>query len=498
MMTRAAIAVPMFVMLVAAHVGTLARDAHAQLFNPRDDRYRALGLQRARAEWDRASAEWQRTRELRARGLASAAELEEREAARTRARVDLLQAALATTDAAPHVLIERARKRRLPGGATEVELLLAGAPAGDGDAAALLAALDSTLARELALQATGRLFVSLKSSPGADGVVIATPYERMLPRLGSGTRARVTFRLVRDASDVVVALDYGGRTEERRILLESGGSGVGVALDLAQPAQEADLGAQAAYDVTLERLRDDVQAVRVVVEGLPPAVAGEVRAADSDARLSVVRFALGERAKRLRVLVALPREEGAGVRVDSALRFAIVGAAVNAEGAGAGETGAHGALVARVDAALVPRGVPRAELRLAAGWAEARAGDTVRVATTVRNAGTRALSALRVSADAPPGWRVETRPAAIATLAIGAAAPVTLLVVPDAVAVPGDYEARLLLEGGAGERLLESEPRLLRVRVAPRGREAIPWLVAGALVIVAVSLARAGRRLLAR
>src|SRR5690349_9900369 len=178
----------------------------AQVFNPRDDRYGLLGLERARAEYERASAEWARTRELRARGLASDAELDDRAAARVRARVDLLQQALAASDAAPHVLIERARKRRLAGGATEVELVLAGSPMGEGDAATLLAGLDEDLRRELARQSGGRLFVSLKASSGVDGIVIATPYERMLPRLDAGTRVRTTFRLVRDAADVVVSL----------------------------------------------------------------------------------------------------------------------------------------------------------------------------------------------------------------------------------------------------------------------------------------------------
>ena len=485
-----------FLLTLVAVTGAL----NAQVFNPRDDRYRALGLQRAAAEYDRARAEWTRARELRARGLVSDAELEEREAARVRARVDLLQQALAATDAAPHVMIERARKRRLAGGATEVELLLAGAPASADDVdahdvTATLGALDDELRRELSTQVTGRLFVSIKAAPGADGTVIATPYERMLQRLASGSRARVRFRLVRDAADVVVALDYGGRVEERRILLENDGGASGLAIDVAPPAQEADLGAQATYEVMLERLREDIGAVRVAVEGLPPAAIGEVRAADSDARLSVVRFALGERTKRLRVLVALPRDEGGGVGADTTLRFTVAAEPVSA--GDAGDRVAGGGAV-RVSAELVPRGIPRAELRLATAWAESRAGDTVRLAATIRNAGTRALAGMRMTAEAPPGWRVESQPTTIPMLAVGADASVAVLVVPDGTASPGDYEARLRLEGGAGERPVESEPRVVRVRVLPVGRGWSGWLVAGVLVALVAVMLRAGRRLVAR
>src|SRR4051812_31286561 len=91
----------MICMLAVLELAALARPraASSQMFNPRDDRYRTLGLQRARAEYDRASAEWTRARELRERGMLSDAELEEREAARVRARVDLLQQALAASDA---------------------------------------------------------------------------------------------------------------------------------------------------------------------------------------------------------------------------------------------------------------------------------------------------------------------------------------------------------------------------------------------------------------
>lgn len=479
---------------VALALSVAAIPADAQTFNPRDDRYRALGLLRARADHDRATAEWQRARELRARDLLSPAELEERDAARVRARVDLLQQALAALDAAPHVLIERARKRRLADGASEIELVLAGPPDAADGVSGIVGTLDASLRDELALQDVGRLYVSVKAAPGADGAIIATPYERVLPRLVGSARQRVTFRLVRDASDVVVSLDHGSRVEERRILLESAGDAAGVALDLAQPAQEVDLGDQATYDVLLERTRDDVAAVRVAVEGLPPVVAAEVRAADSDARLSVVRFALGERAKRLRVLVTLPRDEAGGVRVDSTLGFLVVAEAVRVvDGVEvrAGEA-------ARVPGRLTARGVPRAELRLSAGWGESKAGDSVRLAATVRNAGTRTLAGVRVAAEAPAGWRVEARPSVVAMLVPGAEAPLTLVLVPEPSAAPGDYEARLRLEGGAGERPLESEPRVLRLRVVPPGRGWSTWVAVAVLALVAAASVRAGRRLLAR
>ena len=481
-----------FVAILSCAVSTIARQLPAQLFNPRDDRYRALGLQRAKAEYERASAEWRRARELRTRGLMSDAELEEREAARVRARVDLLQQALAASDAAPHVLIERARKRRLASGATEVELTLSGAPSADGDAVTLVGGLDDDVRRELAAQDQGRLFVSLKASPGADGAIIAIPYERVLPRLAGGARVRTTFRLVRDATDLVVALDYAGRTEERRILLESDGGGAGILLYLPQPAQEADLGAQATYEVTVERVRDDVSAVRVAVEGLPPAATAEVRAADGDARLTVLRFALGERTKRLRVLVTLPNDEGGGVRVDTTLRFSVA-AEPTAEGAVG--TRAFGAAAARVEAELVPRGIGRAELRLAAGWVESRAGDSTRMSATVRNAGTRALAGVRLTTEAPPGWRIEAHPSTLTSLAVGTDVPVTVLVTPDPAATTGDYEARLRLEGGAGERPLESEPRVLRVHIAPAGRGWSAWLVAGVLALVVLALVVVGKRI---
>jgi hypothetical protein len=83
-------------------------------------------------------------------------------------------------------------------------------------------------------------------------------------------------------------------------------------------------------------------------------------------------------------------------------------------------------------------------------------------------------------------------------LAVGADASVAVLVIPDGTASPGDYEARLRLEGGAGERPVASEPRVVRVRVLPEGRGWSGWLVAGVLVALVAVMLRAGRRLVAR
>jgi uncharacterized membrane protein len=105
---------------------------------------------------------------------------------------------------------------------------------------------------------------------------------------------------------------------------------------------------------------------------------------------------------------------------------------------------------------------------------------------------------VRLSADAPPGWRVEARPSSLTTLAVGADASVVLLVMPDGAATPGDYEARLRVEGGAGERPVESEPRVVRVRVLPAGRSWSGWLVAAVLVAIVALMVRAGRRLVGR
>ena len=449
----------------------------------------ALAIRAAHAEWDRAEAEWRRTAALHARDMASEADLEERAAIRTQARLRLVEEAIGALEAAPHVMIERALRRPREGGVGDVVLTLRVAPMQHDDVHAAVAALAPEVSAELAAHRATRAFVSLKSAPGPDGVVVAAPYERMIESLAPGRRATVVFRLVRDVADVVVSIEHGGRVVERRIVPETDGARLD--LEASQPAQEGDLGSQVSYPLTIARAGDGATTARITVAGLPPPVAWELREADGDARLTLVRFGVGEREKRLRLLVALPVRPGEGVAVDERIAFDV--RALVADRADARAEGA-----ARVALELTPRGVAQATLRLESAYLELRPADSVYVAGTVHNDGTGALADVRITATAPPGWRVAVRQPTAQPIANGGAAPIGITLTPGRAVETGDYEVRMRVDGGTRERPVASEERVLRVRIHDEGGVRALWIALALAAFVAAMLGWLGRRMVTR
>ena len=132
----------------------------------------------------------------------------------------------------------------------------------------------------------------------------------------------------------------------------------------------------------------------------------------------------------------------------------------------------------RIALELVPRGLPRVELRAINLYHELAAGDSAVTEVVVRNSGSRALDALQLRADAPPGWRVEFAPPAIPSLAVDAERPVRLVVHAPRDASVGDYEARVRVASAAADHRVETEDKVLRLHVADGAS------VAGTLVVI--------------
>ena len=462
----------------------------------------AVAAARARLEYERAAAEYDRSRELHRRRMLSDADLDARRLDAERARLAYVEESLAA--AAPHVTIERAAKERTRDGRTTVRLTLRNASSGAGplalgaararpayaaadDSASSPDALDTGDALDAVVQRVGGgvirdLFVSLKADPGANGTTISIPYERHVAALRRGRAATIVFELYRDVPDLVVSVSYGDRVEERRVFLDRAAGAAGAArfaVQSAQLSQEADLGAQAIFDLRVDRLAA-ADAARLVVEGMAPGVAYELRDPESKARLTQIRFGDGEETRRLQLVVALPQRATAAVRADVPLRFAVVARAgdVADDNADTSRGGSRSGDAGRIALELVPRGLPRVELRAINLYHELAAGDSAVTEVVVRNSGSRALDALQLRADAPPGWRVEFAPPAIPALAVDAERPVRLVVHAPRDASVGDYEARVRVASAAADHRVETEDKVLRLHVADGAS------VAGTMVVI--------------
>ena len=470
--------------------------------DPRDAPSRALGVLRARAEYEQAAAEYGRSRELYHRRMLSESELDARRLDADRARMSYWEEVLAAARGTSHVMIERATRRRGADGRSSVRVTIRNAGGAFVTPAELPAVaddgrrLDAELRRVVRGDELTDVFVSLKADPGVNGTTISSPYERRIGRLRRGEAATVDFRLFREVAEVVVAVSVGDAVEERRVFLDRDGAGARFAVQSTQLSQEADLGAQALFDLRIQRL-GDAGAARLALDSLPSGVAAEFRDPESKARLTQIRFQEGDDERRLQLAVTLPQRSGGAVRPDQPIHFAVL-ATDAAEGV-AGRPPSSGASgeaadVGRIALELVPRGLPRVELRALNLYHEVAAGDSVVTEVVVRNSGSRRLDDLRLRADPPPGWRADFAPPALSALPVDAERAIRLVVRPPRDAGVGDYEARIRVESAAADRRLETEDKILRLHVADRGTPAGSATILLALLALVAAVAVMSRR----
>ncbi len=452
--------------LVVSLAGAPSVAAQPQ-FNPRDDQYRALGLVRAKAELDRTRAHAARATQLSLKGVMSDAERDDRVAEFERARVDYAQQLLAIAKSDGHVTVARAVKVRTLAGQSRVRITLASAPRRE---VSQMRALVLDRESEVFLPGGGvdDVIVSVKDAAGANGITIARPYERHLSRVGA-TPTTIAFDLLRESEDVVIAMAYGGRLEERRVLLEQE-AGIGVsAWRVEQFSQTADLGTEAQYGLTLERMTDDARPVRLSVTGLPTSVEWEFRDAETRAKLTQIQFQPGQLQRRLQLVLSLPVRATDAMPPERPVKFAAVATLGDAALGGKATTS-----TASLD--ITPRSLARAELHIDNLLVEARVGDSLETVMRVRNTGARTLHGLHVVAELPTGWTAGTMPSVLPPLRAAEELVVAVKLRYAASVIPGDYEAAIRIAGD-GLRDTGVPARVLRIRLSDTSGG--PWLLVG-------------------
>ena len=456
--------------------------AQGSVFNPRDDHFVFLGLLRARAEYVRASAELGRIASLADRGFASQSERQAREADYERARVDYMQQALAAVSATAHIAVVRAIRTPTKDGGTSVSVVLQHVGGSSDELAKLRGSLDSALSAELRPDVIENVYVSLKNEPGVQGAAIGIPYEHHVAGVTRGQSVHLDFRLLRKTDDVTVMLTYAGRTEERKVVLDDQTGPGTVTIQSTQFSQEAELGGEAVFDLHLTRFAGSGHnSFSIVVESLPAEIVYEVRDPVSRARVGRIRFGDTERERAVQFIVQLPRRETSAIRAGQSLRFGI---ALVEDDSPSVRNGSRSARVGATRLEIVPRGVPKVDLRAANLYLEAALGDSLTVTFSVENTGSRNIAGLNLVAEVPAGWRYAADPNGRLALAAGDRTDIRVRLQPAPNTPAGDYEARVRLETTGSTKVAESDEQVVRMRLTRR-RGGL-WMIAGVLTTLLI------------
>ena len=490
----------------ALHIAVLALtlfslvDAQYNSFNQRDDKYRLLGLRRAKEYFEVTRKEVERQQTLFDKGLISQVELDRSKNAFADAEVNYQQSLLAVLFEQQFITVDRAVKYQAEDGSKRVRLSLANA-SGGGEFQKLIG-IDDKLFRSLQPDVINNIYVSLYNQ---DGAIISQPYESKIDRLQFGKPRTVEFTLLQDLDAVTVNLLYGnGSSRTMRIFLQKDVTADRVLVQSQQFSQEGELGRTATYDLTLELFSGSQNTFSLEVVNLPQQINRYFRDVGSNARVSQIRFTESAHSRKAALEISLPDRPTAEVPMDKPIPFFVLVVPAErvkdlAEQASKTWTEEEiaGLKVGFVKLELVPRGKGRLLVRAPQLYHVVQPGQPMTMTIDIVNEGTRRLDNVKVDVDLPFNWTKVVEPAVIPTLEINAEQRVAVTVSPPADIAVGRYEFRLRTSGLSDNQPVNAEDKTVTAEVAAEAGVwgtillvlAILGLV-GSLVVFSIRLSR--------
>ena len=454
----------------AALLAATALPARAQVnYNQRDDKYRVLGLKRAKEAYETARRDYDRQAELFAKGLIAQADLDHFHNAMADAEVNYQQSLLAVLFEQQFVSVAHAVKYQAPNGAKHVRLTVTNT-SGESEEFQKLLNIDDKLFRSLQPDIVNNVYVSVTN---ADGAIISQPYEAKIAQLRYGEPVMIDFALLQDLDAVTVNMIYGsGSSRSMKIFLQKDASVNRVDVQSEQFSQEIELGASATFDLTLELFSGVSNTFRLEVLNLPPQIDRYFKDPTGQARLSQFKFTETTTSRKAGLEVSLPDRPTENVPMDRPIQFYVVvlphdGPALppgsDARAWTLKEVQALNAGYVKLE--IVPRGEGKLLVRAPQLFYSIRPEGTVAISVDVVNEGTRRLDNIEVKPDPPLNWTKDVEPALVPSLGIGEERRITLTFAPPRDVPVGRYEIRLRSSALTDTRPVNAEDKTATVEI---------------------------------
>ena len=395
---------------------------------------------------------------------------------------------------ATHITIRQARKYRTLDGRRQVDITLINA---SQLAQAMSLSPDRTEAEIRPLLEVQNMKVSLEDF---GGTIIAQPYEQVVPALALGDSVQLTFRLLEDWDDVVVAMTYVDESEEDHyIILRRESTQDLPSINSVQFSQEADLNTRVNYDLILERLAEDEKTFRLALVNLPREITPAFVDPGTNASLTQVKFSEEVTRQQLELELQIP-EKLSRRYVDQTIEFYVF--ITDTEGfARIGELNrSHSGGVIPLEEIntipgnkerfeLIPRGRAVLETIIANRYQEIRTGEEVLVRVDLLNTGTLEVERVHVVLTPPLNWTWSSNPDTIDRILPGEKEPVNITLVPPEDIGVSEYDVRIEAAGYEGPELIEAQEKDITIRVEERAAVIRNALIIGAVIALVIGIA---------
>lgn len=471
-------------------------------FNQRDDKYRLLGLKRAKETYELLRAEYERQKNLFDRQLITQQELEQIKSRLSDAEVNYQQSLLAVLFEEQYISVRSAIKYYAKDGARHARITLDNTSGGSAEFQKLLN-IDDELFRSLQPDVIPNVYVSILNDQSA---IISQPYEAKIPELRHGTPQTVDFTLLQDLDAVTVYLIYGnGSQRSMKIFLQKDATSNKVNVQSEQFSQEVELGKSATYDLTLELFSGVGNTFSLEVANLPKSISRFFKDPAGQARLSQLKFSESTHTKRAALEISLPDRPSDLVVIDQPISFYVVVVPHDRAAELSGLQDKEWTVeqlealdVGMVKLELVPRGKGKLLVRSNQLFHAIHADESVTFTVDCVNEGSNRLDNVEIKADLPLNWSKTIEPAVLQSLGIGEEGRITFTFTPPEDIAAGKYEVRLRSSGMSSGQPVISEDKTVTIEILPSsnviGIALVVLLILGLVAVVVIFGIRLSRK----
>lgn len=438
------------------------------LYNPNDERFKSLYLEKVQSDYEVQSEEFNRQKILHEKGLISDKEFQISEANFKSAQITYQQAILSLAFEQPHIVIDNAVKYQSQDGKIKVRLTLRNTTSGIIPGKKV----EETALGGISTDVISNVYVSLLNDVNA---VVSQPYEEKISIMPYNKPVTINFMLLQDIDYVTVKSVYGDKSEQLKILLQKDASANKVIVNSDQFSQEGNLGAQISYNLSLALYSTQENIYKLEALNLPNQISYDFLGASTGqagAKISQVKFSQEITNHKLSLVIYLPDHSDSSVVIDKPINF--IAAVVPAQKTGEfnsridkqyAEEEFKTSNIGYVKLELIPRGVGKLNVRSVNFYKEIKPDENVITNLTVLNEGTRRLNNIKVTVEPPLNWHTEITPDLIQSLLPGKEASVTVKLFPPSDISVGDYEATIKTESMSDNQRIQSEDKKLRIHV---------------------------------
>lgn len=429
-----------------------------------------LDMKKARVNYDMAKTKYENDERLFNENAISKVEFSQSKNSFLSAEVDYQKLILRLLIQQSYIIVEKAVKYQDTGGNKRVKVRIRSTMEGDGDYLNQFKEHLDVFTPEMRTGKTYNIFLSLNNLE--DKTIIGSPYEIRIPSIELGKSVDVDFGLLKDVESLQVLLNYDNKKDEKNIFLEKDAGSNFISITSSQFSQETDLGSNATYDLNLERFSTIDDTYKLMVLNLPRQVSTNFLDAETNARLSQLRFNQGENVRKLSLKAYLPQLGDDKIKIDSSLTFYALavsekdyGNFIDNENKNFTDKDFENMKGGVVKLRLIPNGVGKLEVRAPNLYHEITKGDSVIMSITVKNYGTRRVDNIKTETDNPLYWSSLIEPVLIQSLEPGEETKVNISIITNSDVSVGAQEIKIKTEAYANNRRVETSDKTVRIQV---------------------------------